>query len=133
LEIAGRIRAALQTNPKLIQLKDKKEYVTQADIQIQKYLLNYFINSPLAGTYSIKAEEKLSQEEQKQNRSNCQFQLIIDPLDGTSAFCKGEETWGSMVGLCDQEGRIIYSWNLISNGEIFSSTTAKGVIKHRCL
>lgn len=127
LKVANKVRSALKTNPTFIQLKDKKEFVTQADFEIQRCILEYFKTSLLARKYFVKAEEKLSQEEpdQSQSHSNYPYQLVIDPLDGTSEFCKDEETWGSMVGLCGRDGRIIYSWNLLSNGEIFSSGTAK--------
>lgn len=121
LELARSISLEIKNNPHLVQLKDKTEYVTEADIQIQKFILDYFAHSSLAGSYLIKAEEALVSE-QNQNHSNFQYQLIVDPLDGTNAFCRNEESWGSMVGLCDRAGRIIYSWNLLSNGEIFSTS-----------
>jgi fructose-1,6-bisphosphatase/inositol monophosphatase family enzyme len=123
LNIAKEIKQRIIDNPSLVQLKDKKEYVTKADFEIQNFILDFFSKSELSGKYKIKAEEELSDEQRKSNLSKKDFQLIIDPLDGTSEFCNNNDTWGTMIGLCDKEGRLIYSWNLLSNGDIYSSDT----------
>lgn len=127
LAIANDIKLRLVSDKTLVDMKDKKEYVTKADIEIQKFLLDYFADSKLAGTYKIKAEEDLvATEKTLNNNKDKKWQLIIDPLDGTSAFCKGAETWGVMVGACDNEGKLIYSWNLVSSGEIFQTGLSIG-------
>lgn len=123
LAIANDIKSKIQTDPSLIEMKDKKEFVTKADFQIQRLLLTYLRNSSLKGTYKIKAEEELSEEEKQDNEGEKSWQVIIDPLDGTSAFCKDKETWGVMVGACDMNGNLLYSWNLVSTGEVYSSGT----------
>ena len=80
--------------------------------------MEYFGKSELAGTYSIKAEEKTS----VYGNSSGQYQLIIDPLDGTSPFIKQQETWGTMIGLCDRTGILKYSWNMVANGNIYKTS-----------
>lgn len=127
LVIANDIKSRLVSDKTLVGMKDKQEYVTKADIEIQKFLLDYFANSQLAGTYKIKAEEELTETQKVTNaKENKSWQLIIDPLDGTSAFCKGAATWGIMVGACDNEGKLFYSWNLVSTGEIFQTGLSIG-------
>lgn len=123
LNIAKEIKQRIKANPSLIQLKDKKECVTKADFKIQNFILDFFSKSELSGKYKIKAEEELSDEQKKSNLNKKDFQLIIDPLDGTREFCNNNDTWGTMIGLCDKKGRLIYSWNLLSNGNIYSSDT----------
>jgi len=126
LVIANKIKGQIQSDPSLVEIKSKKEYVTKADFDIQRLILRYLVNSSLAGSYRIKAEEELSAEEKGQNDGIKSWQLIIDPLDGTSAFCKGADTWGVMVGACDADGKLICSWNMVSDGNIFSSGMESG-------
>jgi fructose-1,6-bisphosphatase/inositol monophosphatase family enzyme len=129
LAIANDIKLRLTSDKTLIEMKAKKEYVTKADIEIQNFLLNYFANSKLAGTYKIKAEEKLSEADKaKSDGKDKSWQLIIDPLDGTSAFCKGVETWGVMVGACDMAGKLLFSWNLVSSGELYMTNLESTII-----
>ena len=129
LKIANDIQQQIITDPSLIQMKERKEFVTKADIQIQQLILEYFQNSELRETYIIKAEETLSEKEKKKNmeNKNKSWQLLIDPLDGTSAFCRNEETWGVMVGACDLSGNLIASWNLISNGKVYDSFSSESM------
>ncbi len=125
LTIANRAQAALKNNSELRWEKKEGELVTKADLLIQKLLLEYFSESPLAGTFLVKAEETHGEERNCLPNSQCIWQLLIDPLDGTSSFCRGEKTWGTMVGLCDKRGDLIYSWNMISSGEVFSSLNSR--------
>lgn len=120
LSIAKDIQKQLVTNEGLILKGNKNEYklVTQADIEIQKLLLDYFDNSSLKGTYKVIAEETI---QNNNNSKNTSWKLIIDPLDGTSSFKKQNEMWGVMIGACDNKGILRYSWNLISTGEIYTS------------
>ena len=112
--------------------KDATEIVTEADLQMQECLLSHFANSALAGSYSIKAEEEVPDAYQlpAADTANMQWQLLIDPLDGTSSFCRGEETWGTMVGLCDRQGLLVYSWNMVSGGQQYSTWSAHTAESH---
>lgn len=120
LSIAKDIQKRLIRDESLILKGNKNEYklVTQADIEIQKLLLDYFDNSSLKGTYQVIAEETI---QNNNNSKNTSWKLIIDPLDGTSSFKKQNGMWGVMVGACDNKGILRYSWNLISTGEIYTS------------
>lgn len=108
-----------QTLAKKIKGEDEWGWVTKTDTKIQKMLLSYFASSELAGTYRITAEEEFIQSK----NIDSTWQLIIDPLDGTSSFRKQKDTWGVMVGACDLSGILKYSWNLVSIGEVFSTQT----------
>lgn len=127
LFMARQIQLEIIENPNLIKTKDQTQYVTKVDFQIQTLLLKYFANSELKYTYKIKTEEELTRAEQKQNQGKKMWQLIIDPLDGTSTFCKKEKYWGIMVGACNLEGNLIYSWNMISTGEVYTSEENKKI------
>lgn len=121
LRIAKNIQERLKNDSTLAQKtksEDESGWVTKADTDIQELILNYFANSPLTGTYNIKAEEKFTEEKSNIIKT---WQLIVDPLDGTSEFRKGRDNWGVMVGACDNNGVLQYSWNLLSNGKIYSS------------
>jgi len=124
LAVAKNIQAKLITDENLILKGNKDEYklVTQADIEIQKILLNYFDNSSLKGTYEVIAEEKILN---KNVSKNVSWKLLIDPLDGTSSFKDQKNTWGVMVGACDLSGVIRYSYNIISSGEIYKTEGTK--------
>jgi len=121
LQIASSIQSRLIDEKSLIKEKGGNELVTEADLKIQECLLDYFSGSELGGTYFLKAEEELGAKELLQNESGKLYQLIIDPLDGTNPFSQGKNNWGVMVGVCSNEGEILFSWNLLSSGEIYSS------------
>ncbi|EKD78712.1 MAG: hypothetical protein ACD_41C00288G0003 [uncultured bacterium] len=113
-------------------LQDNRNYdVTPADYAVQRIILDYFAQSDLAGTYRISSEEIVDLSQQVDS-DQATWELIIDPLDGTHAFCRQEDTWGVMVGARDLAGKLIYSWNLVSTGDIYSSTTAaRRPLSHR--
>ena len=119
LGAAAAIQQQLRQNPALVQRKQGDEVVTAADLEIQRILLEHFAGSSLAGTYCIKSEERCAQAEKEQGKRDKQWQLLIDPLDGTNSFIKGEDSWGTMAGCCDMAGRLVYSWNLLSDGVIY--------------
>lgn len=122
IKIAHEIQKAIPSDPSLVSQKEKNETVTKADLLIQELILDHFSNSALAGNYLINAEEKLNLRDINANLNSKNWQLIVDPLDGTSAFSEGGKTWGTMVGLCDRYGKLIYAWNMVSSGEIFESS-----------
>ena len=126
LKTAIDFQAKIVNDITLIQKKSAFDYVTEADFEIQNLILNYFSNSKLVGTYNIQAEENLDDRYKKLNDTQKDYLLIIDPLDGTNPFCRGEQTWGTMVGLfCKKTNKLIFSWNLISTGEIYTSEASK--------
>ncbi len=102
-----------------VEKKSDGTKVTPTDREMERVLIDYFKAPPLLQLFSIKGEEGGEQAGEEKP-----FKIIIDPLDGTSSFIKGKDTWGTMVGLCDSEGRLIYSWAVVSTGEIFQSSDA---------
>jgi fructose-1,6-bisphosphatase/inositol monophosphatase family enzyme len=121
LQIAKVIQEKLkndQTLAKQTKGEDEWGWVTKADTEIQKLILGYFADSALAGTYNIKAEEEFIEDKSIKEKT---WQLIVDPLDGTSEFRKGRDGWGVMIGACDNNGVLQYSWNLLSDGTVYKS------------
>ncbi len=106
-------------------LKDEWGLTTTADIAIEKILIKYFDSSCLRNKYYLKSEESA----QTKVRKKFDWQLLVDPLDGTSAYKKEKNTWGVMVGLCDAKGQLNYSWNLVSNGATYTNFTKNSKLK----
>jgi hypothetical protein len=124
LALARSVQAAIASGAQQVKSKDASELVTQADIEIQQLLVDYFAQSPLAGRYLLKTEEACSSQGSTVSAS---LQVIIDPLDGTTPFARGESLWGTMVGVCDPAGGLLYSWNLLSDGTVYTSFDAKSI------
>jgi len=124
ISIAKNIQKKLLTDENLVNKNDEKIYklVTQADVDIQALLLSYFSNSSLKNTYNVIAEEKILN---RTTNKTATWNLVIDPLDGTTSFRNQSKSWGVMVGACDNNGILRYSWNLLSTGEIFTSNCIK--------
>ncbi len=131
LKIAKNIQEKLKINPSLAKKEksnDEWGWVSKADTDIQRIILDYFKNSSLKNEYVIKTEEKILE---KESNSKKEIQLIIDPLDGTSSFIKQKETWGIMIGICDKKGILQYSWNLLSTGDIYTTNSNKSLNKKK--
>ncbi|MFN8392075.1 MAG: inositol monophosphatase family protein [Bdellovibrionota bacterium] len=125
LSIATTLRDRANGRPLPAMAKGNGQFVTQADIGIQREVLRYFAGTELAGTYVVKAEEQLDSDCVPPKSSDARYQLLVDPLDGTDSYCRGESSWGTMIGLADSDGRLVYSWNMISEGEVYSSANAR--------
>lgn len=119
LSIARGVQGEIVAGRSSVSYKDSTEIVTQADIEIQRVLLEHFARSSIAGMYRIKAEEACGTGAVNDCGS---LQLVIDPLDGTNPFVGGESLWGTMVGVCDSGGVLRYSWNLLSDGTVYCSS-----------
>ena len=131
LKIAKDIQIKLSTDQTLAKKtkgEDELGWVTKADIEIQKFILNYFALSSLSGTYKITAEENFVEEKSERDAI---WRLVVDPLDGTSEFQKDGDRWGVMVGACDENRVLKYSWNLLSTGEIYSSNNIEKKIRRK--
>jgi len=123
LQITNEITDRLERGEKIIEGakgtgEGEWDWRTEADTRIQKFILDYFDSSSLSGSYKIDAEEA-DLVEVNNNDTDKQWKLVIDPLDGTSSFSKGQKTWGVMVGACDLKNNLFYSWNMVSSGEVF--------------
>lgn len=122
LAIARGLQNTVMSDSRAVTRKDSSEIVTKADLEIQRTLIKYFAESPLAGMYRIKAEEE---SDNVVDSESAHLQLLIDPLDGTNPFVRGEPLWGTMVGVCDSLGVLRHSWNLLSDGSIYCSSTSQ--------
>lgn len=122
LAIAEEVQNKIRQGSVVFEEKSPNDWVTQADIAIQHQLLEYFAASELAGTYFIDAEEELTTEQQqKKGAGEKSWTLVIDPLDGTNAFKRGEKYWGVIVGACDNSGVLQESWAITSEGNVYST------------
>ena len=122
LAIARELQSTVLSDSRAVTRKESSEIVTKADLEIQRTLLKYFAESALAGMYQIKAEEETDNVAESES---AYLQLLIDPLDGTNPFVRGEPFWGTMVGVCDSSGVLRYSWNLLSDGSIYRSSASQ--------
>lgn len=95
--------------PDEISEKDRNDYVTSVDFEIQQSLINslkehypnsIFISEEMQHHYSAKEIKELSK---------TQHVWIIDPLDGTGNFVKGNPNFRSVVALI-QDGEPKASW-----------------------
>jgi fructose-1,6-bisphosphatase/inositol monophosphatase family enzyme len=120
LTLAKSIQAQIPNDASLVKNKASWDFVTKADTEVQNLVLDYFCDSDLAGTFVINAEENLLPRHILTPK-NPTWQLVLDPIDGTNPFARGESTWGTMVGACDMDGKLIVSWNQLSDGRIFTS------------
>ena len=89
---AGKIALDLQKKIK-VQYKSKNQPVTNADIEINNFLFDFFQKkTPNFGWLS---EESLDDK----SRFKCDFFWCLDPIDGTRAFVIGAPTWSNLVSL----------------------------------
>lgn len=91
-----------------VRFKEPGEFVTEADIKaersITKKLLSLYPNSIVTG------EEDISKNPARLDeliRSDCGF--LIDPIDGTNNFIKGDERFAIMIAAL-QFGEVAASW-----------------------
>jgi len=76
---------------------NKKELVTEADLNLNKYILNEFKKS-----YPNTAWDIISEENAKLNSyevSKCDWKWFIDPLDGTRDFLQNTGEFAVHLGL----------------------------------
>jgi len=126
IHLATNIQKRLMSGEhELKQQKSKNDWVTEADFKIQEIILSHFFQSALQGTYHVITEETLATTSKDSNAIKKDWTLVIDPLDGTNAFCKGSNEWGVMIGGCDLTGVLRASWCLLSTGELYTSFLRK--------
>ncbi len=117
---ARQVQTALQAGTLTAQHKDATELVTAADTALQQMILQHWAASGAAGQYAIWAEEELGPEWAEQP-ADPDWYLLVDPIDGTSAFARGEDQWGTMVGGLNRDGSWRASWNVTAGGEMYTN------------
>lgn len=123
LKIAHQVQQRLRSGQLSVQQKVGDELVTDADQLIQQYIVRHFEACLEGVPFSILAEEELVRDKVLSPEGI----LVIDPLDGTSSFVRGEPTWGLMVGWVSSVGALEISWNLLSSGQIYTSLNASSL------
>lgn len=121
LSIGREVQSRIKLDSTLVRTKADSDIVTDADLRIEKLLLEYFDSSELSGSYAVICEESAGA--YPPAGRDRPFWLVIDPLDGTAEFAGGGNSWGTMIGVCSSDGRILYSWNLLSNGVIYVTSS----------
>lgn len=86
------------------------DVVTQADYWVQRELLQCFANTPLLGCQLV-AEESSAELTPLMDRfaARSEFQLLIDPIDGTKRFVEGLPYFSTIVSLRHQQ-RCLYTF-----------------------
>lgn len=89
---AGAIALQIRSQNFTIQEKTTNDYVTAADIAVEKHLIENF--GKLFPEIHVLAEEGTSHQD-----LNSEYLWVIDPIDGTVNFMNGLNHWAISVGL----------------------------------
>jgi myo-inositol-1(or 4)-monophosphatase len=112
-----------QTDAK-IDLKEGGSPVTQADLLVDGFLRQHLVAAlPQAGWLS---EESLDHPERLTRR----FTFIVDPIDGTKAFIKGDPRWAVSVALVDEGRPHLAVLHLPALGQTFTARRGFGAQLH---
>ena len=105
-------------------LKDNNTFVTEGDINIQAFLVDY-----LQKTYP---EDGIIAEESNVSRLPAFGNRIwvIDPIDGTSSFVRGFPTWGIAIGLIEGEHPVSGHFYMPITGDFFRTSSSGEVLKN---
>lgn len=95
------------------QLKANDTYVTEADLQIQAFLVKELSNQ--YPEYGFIGEENALQ--RSPQTGSCYW--IIDPIDGTSAFVSGLPIWGISLTLMENGKAVNGYFHMPVTGEFF--------------
>ncbi len=76
------------------------EVFSQVDLWCEKRLIEFFSSLFHSEPFSFITEESHSQP--KNNINNSNYYVVIDPLDGTRPYLKGEKTFGISLGICTE-------------------------------
>ena len=96
---AGAVIRAIP-RPKIYTKEGHANFVTEGDVASQNYLMEHL--SPLL------PEAHFFAEEQEENQLAPGYNWVIDPIDGTTNFIRGYQSWCISVGLVlDGEGLLL--------------------------
>lgn len=77
-----------------ISLKGEKDYVTNCDLIIEKYIID-----EIRKNYS---EVEIISEEFNHRKTTCEKYFTIDPIDGTINFANGLDIWGIQIAYIEK-------------------------------
>ena len=118
---AGAVIRAIP-RPKVYTKEGHANFVTEGDVASQNYLMEHL--SPLL------PEAHFFAEEQEENQLAPGYNWVIDPIDGTTNFIRGYQSWCISVGLVlDGEGLLGLVLNLAS-GDLYSGIRGKGAFRN---
>ena len=117
-------KAGSQTHAR-IDLKEGGSPVTQADLLVDGFLRHHLVAAfPQAGWLS---EESLDHPERLTRR----FTFIVDPIDGTKAFIKGDPRWGVSVALVEEGRTRLAVLHMPALGQTFTARRGFGAQLHQ--
>ena len=118
---AGAVIRAIP-RPKIYTKEGHANFVTEGDVASQNYLMEHL--SPLL------PEAHFFAEEQEENQLAPGYNWVIDPIDGTTNFIRGYQSWCISVGLVlDGEGLLGLVLDLAS-GDLYSGIRGKGAFRN---
>ena len=120
---AGKLAMALFGNVSP-SIKQNESYVTQADLEVQSYLVDA-IRSSCPDDGIIAEEDEVSIQPAQGERT-----WIIDPIDGTSSFVRGFPTWGIAVGIVEGDTPVGGFFYMPTTGDFFKTSKQGEVIKN---
>ena len=118
---AGAVIRAIP-RPKVYTKEGHANFVTEGDVASQNYLMVHL--SPLL------PEAHFFAEEQEENQLAPGYNWVIDPIDGTTNFIRGYQSWCISVGLVlDGEGLLGLVLDL-ATGDLYSGIRDRGAFRN---
>ena len=118
---AGAVIRAIP-RPKVYTKEGHANFVTEGGVASQNYLMEHL--SPLL------PEAHFFAEEQEENQLAPGYNWVIDPIDGTTNFIRGYQSWCISVGLVlDGEGLLGLVLDL-ATGDLYSGIRGKGAFRN---
>jgi fructose-1,6-bisphosphatase/inositol monophosphatase family enzyme len=110
-----------------VEEKSPGEVVTVADREaeaiISQGLQEFMPGVPVIGEEAVAADPSLLDALQAEP-----VVWLVDPLDGTSNFTRGEEYWATMVALV-RSGETVAAWMLRADGALFTAERHEGAYR----
>ncbi len=101
-----------------IKKEDSSQVLTDTDLEIGKFII-----AEIKKTYP---GHNIIDEESGVFDNGSRFTWVVDPIDGTSNFAVGVVTYGTMIGLLDNETPIAGGLSLPSLDQIVTAEKGKG-------
>ena len=115
-------------------LKEDQSPLTQADEKSNEIIVSYLqeLNKKLSietnETFTIISEE--SKKEKYENRKNCTYAWLVDPIDGTKEFVKKNDQFTVNIGLTKNGVPVFGIVSIPVNGSIYIGIEGLGSFKY---